>query len=265
VQRSEEFSPFSTPRDGGFLNFGHGENPFLDLFRPQPFGHGFQDSAAHVKHPHHQQHHHANGAAVESAHRHLPQMSLNYEGQPHHSATKSKHPAEKFASSETQPETGMGSWGGNNSSSEAIAAAAAHSVGQHTYLPRPGSPFYGQHLAASLGCTSASTNMFFDGLKAAGKVSDKDYRKLHQVSNDAAYASLQHQGIARPVSGHDLKPGDWAYFKTAGREHGHSGVVFAGKDGQLMVANNHSGTTVATPLSTMVRSFGTVRGLRAEI
>jgi hypothetical protein len=107
--------------------------------------------------------------------------------------------------------------------------------------------------------------MLFDGLKAAGKVSDRDYRHLHQISNDAAYASLQHQGIAKPVDGHALKPGDWAYFKNPGRKHGHSGVVFEGANGQLMVANNHSGTTIATPLSTMMHRYRSVRGLRADI
>ena len=162
-------------------------------------------------------------------------------------------------------ETGLGSWGHHSSSSQAIAAAAEHSVGHSTYLPRKGSEYYGQHLPKNLGCTSASTNMFFDGLKAAGKVSDKDYRRLHQVGNDAAYSSMQRLGIAHPVNGHDLKPGDWAYFSSPHRKHGHSGVVFEGKNGQLMVANNHSGTTIATPLSTMMRKYDRVRGLRATL
>jgi len=107
--------------------------------------------------------------------------------------------------------------------------------------------------------------MFFDGLKAAGKVSDKDYRKLHQVGNDTAYASMQKLGIAHPVNGHDLKPGDWAYFSSSHRKHGHSGVVFEGKNGELYVANNHSGTTVATPLSKMMAKYERVRGLRASL
>jgi hypothetical protein len=107
--------------------------------------------------------------------------------------------------------------------------------------------------------------MFFDGLKAAGKVSDADYRRLHQVGNDAAYVNMQHMGVAKPVDGHDLKPGDWAYFKNPGAKHGHSGVVFEGANGELMVANNHGGTTVATPLSRMMRSYRSVRGLRADI
>jgi hypothetical protein len=105
--------------------------------------------------------------------------------------------------------------------------------------------------------------MLFDGLKAAGKVGDRDYGRVHKIGNDDAYASLQHQGIARPVSGHDLKPGDWAYFKTPGHKHGHSGVVFQNDRGQLMVANNHMGRTIATPLSQMERRYATVRGLRA--
>ena len=109
--------------------------------------------------------------------------------------------------------------------------------------------------------------MFFDGLKAAGKVSDADYRKINQIGNDSAYVNMQHLGIAAPVKGSELKPGDWAYFKNPGAKHGHSGVVFQGKDGEMMVANNHSatGTTVATPLSTMMHRYSSVRGLRAKI
>jgi hypothetical protein len=159
----------------------------------------------------------------------------------------------------------MGSWGPKSSSSQAIADAARDAVGHQTYLPRPGSQYYGQHLSAGLGCTSASTNMFFDGLKAAGKVSDKDYHKLHQIGNDAAYVNMQHLGVAKPVNGQDLKPGDWAYFKNPGAKHGHSGVVFEGKNGELMLANNHGGRTVATPLSRFMHSYRSVRGLRANI
>jgi hypothetical protein len=33
----------------------------------------------------------------------------------------------------------------------------------------------------------------------------------------------------------------------------------------LMVANNHVGTTIATPLSTMMHKYRTVRGLRADV
>jgi hypothetical protein len=105
--------------------------------------------------------------------------------------------------------------------------------------------------------------MFFDGLKAAGKVSDRDYARIHAIGNDAAYSNLQHLGVARPVSGRELKPGDWAYFKTPGHKHGHSGVVFEGDNGTLMVANNHGGRTIATPLSVMEQRYRTVRGLRA--
>ncbi|MBU6451766.1 MAG: hypothetical protein KGS72_08320 [Cyanobacteria bacterium REEB67] len=166
--------------------------------------------------------------------------------------------------SERQPDAGIGSWGRGGSAQDSIAAAAHNSVGQQTYLPRRGSEYYGQHVPARLGCTSASTNMFFDGLKAAGKVSDRDYARIHAIGNDAAYANLQHLGVARPVSGHELKPGDWAYFKTPGHKHGHSGVVFEGNNGQLMLANNHGGRTIATPLSVMEQRYRTVRGLRAN-
>ena len=263
---------------------GQGLN-FFDLFKPhhgKHHGHDAPGDQAHAqpKHSRHDGSTHDRGherAQAHPLHKHLPDLTIDFghsqpgsndhTGKNHAATDHSKDHGRKHKKDveDVKADTGLGSWGRHSSSSQAIAAAAAHSVGHSTYLPRKGSEYYGQHLPKNLGCTSASTNMFFDGLKAAGKVSDKDYKKLHQVGNDTAYASMQKLGIAHPVNGHDLKPGDWAYFSSSHRKHGHSGVVFEGKNGQLYVANNHSGTTIATPLSKMMSKYERVRGLRASL
>jgi len=278
--------PPASSTDQGLFADTASSGGIFNIFRPQAETFGAAETVPHSGA--HGPHHHIHGRhRHDSAQNHLPDFGLTGEGpqqsqqagfwgapggyqnyqqeaQPGHRHVRGDNSQVRY---DSQPDTGMGSWNRNSSSSDAIAQAAAGAVGHHTYLPRPGSQYYGEHLSAGLGCTSASTNMFFDGLKAAGKVTDADYKRLHQVGNDAAYVNMQHLGVAKPVSGHDLKPGDWAYFKNPGHKHGHSGVVFAGENGELMVANNHGGTTVATPLSAMLRKYGSgsVRGLRADI